>query len=136
MNYLNYAKLYLVAVLIFFLIDLLWLGVIGKGIYQKYMGHLMRPTPNWPVAIIFYLLFIIGLIIFAIYPAIANKSWTYALCYGAMYGFFTYMTFDLTNWAVLKDWPWQIVIIDIVWGIVLSTSVTLATYFIGKNFFT
>ncbi len=64
---------------------MLWLGVIGKGIYQNYMGHLMRPTPNWPVAIIFYLLYIIGLVIFAIYPAIANKSWTYALWYGAMF---------------------------------------------------
>jgi uncharacterized membrane protein len=93
----------------------------------------MRPTPNWSVAIIFYLLFIIGLIIFAISPAIRNNSWAYALLYGALFGFFTYMTFDLTSWAVLKDWPWKIVIIDILWGIFLSSSVSVITYFIYKS---
>lgn len=97
------------------------------------MGHLMRATPNWPVAIAFYLLFIVGLVIFVISPALKNSSWSYALLYGALFGFFTYMTFDLTNWAVLKDWPWKIVIIDIVWGMVLSSSVSVVVYFIAKS---
>jgi uncharacterized membrane protein len=118
---------------IFFIIDLTWLGVIAKDLYQKHMGHLMRPMPNWPVAILFYLLFIIGLVIFVISPAIRNNSWSYALLYGALFGFFTYMTFDLTSLAVLKDWPWKIVIIDIIWGIVLSSSVSIITYFIAKS---
>ena len=129
----NFIKIYLIAVPIFFLIDLTWLGLIAKNIYQKYMGHLMRPTPNWTAAVIFYLLFIVGLVIFAIYPAIRNNSWSYALLYGAMFGFFTYMTFDLTSLAVIKDWRWQIVIIDIIWGIVLSSSVSVLAYLIGKN---
>jgi uncharacterized membrane protein len=135
MNISFFFKLYLVAVPVFFLIDMLWLVVIAKGIYQKYMGHLMRPMPNWPVAIIFYLLFIVGLIIFAIYPAVRNNSWTYALLYGAMFGFFTYMTFDLTNLAVLKDYSWQITIIDIIWGVVLSATVSVSAFFISKAIF-
>ncbi len=134
MTIMNFLKMYLIAVPIFFIIDLFWLGVIAKDIYQKYMGHLMRATPNWPVAIIFYLLFIVGLVIFVISPAIQKDSWTYALFYGAMFGFFTYMTFDLTSLAVLKDWSWQIAIIDIIWGIVLSSSVSVAAYFISRNF--
>ncbi|NTW22849.1 DUF2177 family protein [Candidatus Falkowbacteria bacterium] len=135
MNILNFAKLYFVAVPIFFALDMLWLVVIAKDTYQKYMGHLMKPMPNWPVAILFYLLFLVGLIIFAIYPAVRENSWTYALLYGAMFGFFTYMTFDLTSLAVLKDYSWQITIIDIIWGIVLSSTVSVATFFIGRNFF-
>ncbi len=134
MTIINFLKLYLIAVPIFFLIDLIWLGVLGKGIYQKYIGRLMLPAPNWTAAIIFYLLFVSGLVIFAIYPAAKNNSWSYALIYGAMFGFFTYMTFDLTNLAVLKDWPWKIVIVDIIWGIFLSGSVSLLAYLIGKNF--
>ncbi|MEF3692533.1 MAG: DUF2177 family protein [Candidatus Moraniibacteriota bacterium] len=134
MNTLDFLKLYLIAVPVFFMIDMLWLVVIAKDIYQKYMGHLMKPMPNWPVAILFYLLFIVGVIIFAVHPAIKNNSWTYALFYGAMFGFFTYMTFDLTNLAVLKDYSWQITIIDIIWGTVLSTTVSLAVFFIGRNF--
>jgi len=126
--------MYLITVPIFFIIDLTWLGIIAKDIYQKYMGHLMRTTPNWSVAILFYLLFIVGLIIFVINPAIQKDSWVYALVYGVMFGFFTYMTFDLTSWAVLKDWPWKIVIIDIIWGIVLSGSVSVISYFISKIF--
>ncbi len=135
MNILSFAKMYLVTVPIFFLIDLVWLGVIAKDIYQKYMGHLMRPTPNWTASIVFYLLFIVGLVIFVINPAIQKNSLNYALLYGAMFGFFTYMTFDLTSLAVLKDWPWQIVIIDIIWGVVLSTSVSAISYFLINKFF-
>jgi len=135
MNVSIFLKLYLVAVPVFFLMDMLWLGIIAKDIYKKYMGHLMRPTPNWPVAVAFYLLFIVGLIIFAVYPAVRNNSWTYALLYGAMFGLFTYMTFDLTSLAVLKDYSWQITIIDIIWGIVLSSTVSVSAFFIGRTFF-
>lgn len=135
MNTLTFIKLYLVAVPIFFAVDMLWLGFVAKDIYQKYMGHLMRPTPNWPVAILFYLLFLVGLIIFAIYPAIQNNSWTQALLYGAMFGFFTYMTFDLTNLAVLKGYSWEIAIIDIIWGIVLSSIVSISVFFVITKFF-
>jgi uncharacterized membrane protein len=130
-----FFKIYLIAVPIFLLIDLLWLGVIAKGIYRKYIGHLMLPSPNWPIALLFYFLFIAGLLIFVIIPALKSGSWTDALLYGALFGFFTYMTFDLTNLAVLKDWPWKIVIIDIIWGVVLSATVSVATFFAARYFF-
>jgi uncharacterized membrane protein len=134
MNPAYYLKTYLVAVPVFFLIDMVWLGVIAKGVYAKYMGHLLRPVPNWPATIVFYLLFIVGLVIFAIHPALKNQSWSYALLYGGLFGFFTYMTFDMTSLAVLKDWPWQIVIIDIIWGIVLSGSVSVVSYLIAGKY--
>lgn len=134
MTIINFLKIYLITVPIFFVIDLVWLGVVAKDIYQKHMGHLMRDTPNWPVAVTFYLFFIIGLVVFVINPALQKDSWLYALGYGAMFGFFTYMTFDLTSWAVLKDWPWKIVIIDIIWGIALSSSVSVMAYFASRNF--
>lgn len=130
-----FFKIYCVAVPIFLLIDLLWLGVVAKGLYQRQMGHLMLSTPNWPVAFLFYLLFVVGLVLFAILPAIKGDSFSYALLYGALFGFFTYMTFDLTNLAVLKDYPWTIAVIDIIWGVTLSASVSVATFFAARYFF-
>lgn len=122
------VKTYAVAVAVFFIIDLTWLGVVAKNVYAKYMGHLLRATPNWPAAISFYLLFVVGLVFFAIHPAIKAGSWNQALVYGGLFGFFTYLTFDMTALAVLKDWPWQIVVIDIVWGTALAASVSAVTY--------
>jgi uncharacterized membrane protein len=135
MTLISFFKIYLVAIPIFFLIDMLWLGIIAKDIYAKYMGHLMRATPNWPVALLFYFLFIVGLVIFAIYPALLKNSWTYALGYGALFGFFTYMTFDLTSLAVMKDWQWPIAVIDIIWGTVLSASVSVLAFWAVRSLF-
>lgn len=127
-----FLKLFLIAVPIFFAIDLLWLGVIAKGIYGKYLGHLMRDTPIWSSAIVFYLLFIVGMIIFVINPAMEKNSVMYAVQYGALFGFMTYMTYELTNYAVIKDWPWQIIGIDILWGVILSASVSALTVYLAK----
>jgi len=135
MNVINFLKIYLVTIPIFFLVDLVWLGFIAKNVYQKYIGSLMKPTTNWPAAFLFYMLFIVGLVIFAIYPAIKNNSWSWALWYGSMFGFFTYMTFDLTNLAILKNWPWQIALVDIAWGMFLSAIVSVSAYFMIEHFF-
>ncbi len=135
MTTLTLIKIYFLAVPIFFFIDMLWLGVIAKNLYRNQIGHLMLPSPNWPVAVLFYLLFIVGLLIFAIIPALKSGEWTNALLYGALFGFFTYMTFDLTNLAVLKDYPWTIAVIDIIWGVTLSASVSVATFFAARYFF-
>lgn len=123
---------YVVATITFFAIDLVWLGLIAKNLYAKYIGDFLREVPNWPAAITFYLLFLVGLMIFAIIPASHAGSLQKAALYGALYGFFTYMTYELTNYAVLKDWPWQIVIIDIIWGVLLATAVSSITYLITK----
>ncbi|MFT4970190.1 MAG: putative membrane protein [Chitinophagales bacterium] len=128
----KYLLHFLLTVPIFFAVDIVWLGFLGKPFYQKYLGHLMAEKVNWTAAIIFYFLFIVGILIFAVYPALRVDKVSYAIGYGALFGFFTYMTYELTNLAVLKDWPWQIVPIDIIWGVVLCTLVSLGSFYIGK----
>jgi uncharacterized membrane protein len=128
----KYLLHFLLTVPIFFAVDIVWLGFLGKPFYQKYLGHLMAEKVNWTAAIIFYFLFIVGILIFAVYPALRVDKVSYAIGYGALFGFFTYMTYELTNLAVLKDWPWQIVPIDILWGVVLCTLVSLGSFYIGK----
>jgi uncharacterized membrane protein len=124
---------YLVTVPVFFVIDMLWLGVIAKPIYNKYLGYIMAENVKWGSAITFYLLFILGLVFFAIYPALVGGSFWKAVLYGALFGFFAYMTYELTNHAIIRDWPWQIVIIDIVWGTVLGGLVAGIGYYFANS---
>ena len=131
----KYILHFILTIPIFFIIDLIWLGFLGRPLYKKYIGHLMTENVNWTAAIIFYLLFIIGILIIAVYPALKINKVSYALLYGAFFGFFTYMTYELTNMAVIKDWSWQIVPIDIIWGTILCTLVSLASFYIGKWIF-
>lgn len=123
----TFLALYIISVPVFFIIDMIWLGVVAKSFYQTQLGHLLGDV-QWPAAIIFYLIFLVGLIIFAVYPAVDAGEWRYALLYGALFGFFTYATYDLTNLATLKDWPLSVVIVDILWGTVLGAVVASATY--------
>lgn len=132
MNALFYLKLYALTVPVFFMIDLIWLGVIAKGFYQKNLSYILSPQVNWPAAIIFYLLFIAGILIFAVVPAVTKDSWQHAMLYGALFGFFTYMTYELTNLALLKDWPLNIVVIDIIWGVVLCTAVATLSFILAR----
>jgi uncharacterized membrane protein len=118
---------------VFFAIDMLWLAVVAKNFYQKQIGFLMKPDINWLAAIIFYLLFITGLIIFVITPAMVKQSWVHALLYGALFGLVTYATYDLTNLATVKDWPLLVTLVDLVWGSVLAASVSVITYLIANR---
>ena len=129
MNIPLFASLYAISVPIFFVIDMLWLGFVASDFYRTRLAHLMGDI-NWPAAIIFYLVFLVGLTIFATYPAVLKGVWTHALIMGALFGFFTYATYDLTNIATLRDWPLSVVIVDIIWGTVLGASVATATYYI------
>lgn len=131
-NILYYLKLYLLTIPIFFAIDLLWLGIIAKDLYQKNLAHLLSPTVNWPAAFLFYLTYIVGIIIFAVRPALLAQSFIKAAVWGALFGFFTYATYDLTNLATLKDWPLKIVVVDIAWGTLLCTLVASGSYLIGR----
>jgi uncharacterized membrane protein len=132
MNIQEFVKLYLVTVPVFFLIDMLWLGVISKNFYQKKLGFLLSPQVNWTAAIIFYLLFIVGIIIFAVSPGLEANSIQKTLIMGALFGFFTYATYDLSNLATIKDWPLVVTIVDILWGTTLSTLVASASFYLGK----
>ena len=125
---------YLLTTVVFFIIDMTWLGFIAKGIYARYLGGFLSDQINWAAAIVFYLLFIIGIFLFVIFPALEKQSWQHALLFGALFGFFTYATYDLTNLATLKGWPLNIVFIDIVWGMVLTGSVSVSGYFIANYF--
>ena len=123
---------YLLTTLVFFAIDMVWLGFIAKNLYRKYLGDFLSDAINWKAAIIFYLIFIVGIFIFAIMPAVEKNSIAKAIIYGAMFGFFTYATYDLTNLATLKNWPLQIVFIDMAWGALLTALVSTAGFYIVK----
>ena len=128
-------KLYLIALPVFFAIDMIWLGLIAKNFYRDQIGFLMKSNINWIAAIIFYLLFIVGLVIFVIAPAVQRGSWVYALLFGALFGFITYATYDLTNLATVKDWPLLVTVVDLAWGAALGASVSTITFFITGKFF-
>lgn len=126
-----FIKLYFIALPVFFIIDMIWLGLIAKNFYREQIGFLMRTNINWPAAIIFYLLFIGGLVLFVIAPAMEKKDWLSALLTGALFGLITYATYDLTNLATVRDWPLLVTIVDLIWGSVLASSVSLISYLIA-----
>lgn len=125
-----YGLLYILTVPVFFLVDMTWLGLVAQRFYQGQIGYLLGPV-NWPAAIIFYLLYIVGIIIFAVTPALTSGHWQTALLYGALFGFFAYGTYDLTNLATVKDWPLLITVVDMAWGVVLTGTVATASYIIS-----
>lgn len=129
-----FIKLYLIAVSVFFVIDMVWLGFVAKNFYNEQIGFLMKTKVEWIPALIFYLLFVVGLVVFVISPAIENKIWTQALFFGALFGLITYATYDLTNLATLKDWPLTVTMVDLIWGMAISSSVSVITYFIFMKF--
>jgi uncharacterized membrane protein len=128
-----FIKLYAIALPVFFAMDLVWLGLVAKNFYRNHIGFLMKSDINWTAAISFYLLFIVGLVLFVITPAIEKNSWTHAFLFGALFGLITYATYDLTNLATLKDWPLLVTIVDLAWGAVLAALVSTATYFIARK---
>ncbi len=127
----EFLKTYGIAFLIFFVIDLIWLTLISRKIYSQYLGSFMGDV-KWVPAIIFYLLFVVGLVFFVINPALAKESFLTAMFTGMFFGLITYATYDLTNLATLKDWPVVITVIDLAWGTVLGGLVSSLTYLILK----
>lgn len=130
-----FIKLYAIALPVFFVIDMIWLGFIAKDFYRSQIGFLMKDNINWTAAIIFYLLFIVGLVYFAISPAILKNSLMGAILAGAFFGFITYATYDLTNLATLKNWPLFVTIVDLIWGTVLGALVSGITYYLYFKLF-
>jgi len=124
----GFFKLYGVALITFFAIDLLWLGVVARGFYQEHMGHLMKPSVNWAAAIAFYLLFLVGLVVLVIWPAIQRESFTQAVLLGALFGLVTYAAYDLTNLATLNGFPLKVALVDLVWGTLLCATVSAVTF--------
>ena len=110
---------YAATALVMLALDMLWLGVIAKPLYQQGIGHLMAEKPILPIAALFYAMYPVGLMIFAVVPH-AAAEWHRALLAGALFGFFAYATYDLTNLATLKNWPWGLALLDIAWGTAVS----------------
>jgi uncharacterized membrane protein len=129
----SYLKLYLATLIAFFAIDMIWLGLVARTFYRKYLGFLLAPSTNWLAAIIFYLLFIVGILVFVVLPGLEKNSLKTTLVRAALFGLVTYATYDLTNLATVKNWPMIVSIVDIAWGIVLSVLVSLIGFWAGKR---
>lgn len=125
-----FFKLYFIALPVFLAMDALWLGLIARNFYKEQIGFLMKTNVNWTAALIFYIIFIVGLVLFVISPALAQGSWKQAVLMGALFGLIAYATYDLTNLATLKDWPLLVTIADLIWGAFISASVSVVTYLI------
>jgi uncharacterized membrane protein len=124
---------YVVTLLIFFAIDLVWLGLVAKDFYQKQLGHLMGPGVNWGAAVLFYAVYIAGIVFFAIKPAFESGNAGRALAHGALFGFIAYATYDLTNQATMKDWPVLVTVIDLAWGTALTATVAYLSYQVSSR---
>lgn len=120
-----YLKLYFVALIVFFVIDFIWLGLVARDLYRSQIGFIMKEDFNILAASLFYLVFIIGLVFFVINPA---ESWQQALFTGMFFGLITYATYDMTNLATLKDWPVLLTFIDILWGTILCGITSVIPY--------
>jgi uncharacterized membrane protein len=121
---LGFLKMYGVGVVTCFAIDVLWLGVLAKGFYQRQMGHLMRPDVQWLPGVAFYLLYVAALVVFVAGPAVERQSIERAIAFGAFFGLAAYAAFDLTGLALLKGFPVKAALVDLVWGAFLSATVS------------
>ena len=130
---LKYIYLYLIVFGIFLVVDLIWLNLIAKNLYQKEIGSLLLKTPNLIPAILFYLLFIVALLILVLIPGIQSYSLVKTLLIGAVFGFISYATYDLTNLATLQGWSLKMTIIDLIWGTSVTTLITFLGYIIGSK---
>jgi uncharacterized membrane protein len=127
----RYLIAYAATALVFFAIDFVWLSTMG-GFYRSQIGHLMADQPNLAVAGGFYLLYIAGIVILAISPALTSGSWSGALIAGMVMGAVAYGTYDLTNQSTLRDWPLTVTLIDVVWGTVLTGVAATAGYLASR----
>ena len=131
MDFTKIGLLYIITLVIFLAIDMLWLGIISKNFYRTQLGSLLREQFNLAPALLFYLLYIVGLLVFVIMPAVDNNSMGQALGLGALFGLVAYATYDLSNLATLKNWPGVIVMADLAWGTTISAITSVIGYFIG-----
>jgi uncharacterized membrane protein len=127
-----YLKLYFATLIAFFAIDMVWLGLVARTFYREQLGFLLAPTTNWVAAVIFYLLFILGILVFVVLPGLQDNSLITTLLRAALFGLITYATYDLTNLATVKNWPVLITVVDMAWGTVLSVVVSYVGFIAGK----
>ncbi len=122
----KYAATYAATAIAMVLLDLLWLGLIARSLYQQGIGHLMAEQPRWGVAVLFYLMYAAGIVLFAVAASEGSSGFTKAAVLGALFGFFAYATYDLTNLATLKGWPATLSLVDMAWGSFVSAVSAIA----------
>jgi uncharacterized membrane protein len=127
------ARLYLVSLAAFLVVDGLWLGVVAHGFYTSRLAHLMAPTTTWPAVIVFYPLFVLAVQVFVVVPGLRTGSLRRTLARAAFFGLVTYATYDLTNLATLRDWPLLVTVVDLAWGAFISTVVALTGFLAGRR---
>jgi len=127
-----YLKLYFATLIAFFAIDMVWLGLVARTFYREQLGFLLTSSTNWVAAVIFYLLFILGILVFVVLPGLEDNSLKTTLLRAALFGLITYATYDLTNLATVKNWPVLITVVDMAWGTVLSVAVSYIGFIVGK----
>ena len=130
---LKYFGVYLTFLITLLVIDLIWLLGVAKNLYQQEMGDLMATEPKLIAGLAFYLIYALGVCIFVIVPALSKQSWIYAVQYGALFGFFCYMTYDLTNLAVIRNFPTGLAFIDIAWGSAVTAVAAGIAYWVANR---
>lgn len=134
MAFVQAIKLYFSTLVIFLVIDMVWLAWLARGFYQEQLGFLLSPRPNWTAAAIFYLIFVAGLVVFVISPSLQAGSARKVLILGAFFGLVTYATYDLTNMATVKDWPLKVTLVDLCWGMFVAASTGYLGFLSGRWF--
>jgi uncharacterized membrane protein len=124
----NFVIKFLVAGGVMAVLDAVWLSVVANGFYKSQVGKLLLDKPNMSAAVLFYIIYVVGIVLFVINPALEKGSWQYAAIYGGLFGFIAYATYDLTNLATLKGWTTKLVVVDLIWGTLLTAVVATVSY--------
>ncbi|MGD2218013.1 MAG: DUF2177 family protein [Gemmatimonadales bacterium] len=128
-----YIQTYVVSLVAFLILDFAWLGVVARGFYRQQLGHLLSPDVRWSAAGVFYLIFVAGVVVFAVLPAVERGSLVRALLLGGFLGLVAYAAYDLTNLATLRGFPALVAVVDMVWGTVLTAAVAALGYLFASQ---
>ncbi len=135
MNFLFYLKLFVASLIVFLGVDFVWLSFVATTFYKEQIGFLLSTQPNVAAAGVFYAIYVAGLLYFVVLPALKVKNSHAGIVgfAGAFFGFVAYATYELTNFATVANWPFQLVIVDLIWGTVLSAVTAWAAFMIGRK---
>lgn len=126
----QFIPAYIFTAIIFLILDFIWLGFVARDFYFTALKELMKEKPDMLIAAVFYLVYAVGIVIFAVNPALNEGEWKTALIYGALFGFFCYATYDFTNMATLRGWPVKVSVVDIIWGVFITSASATSSYFL------
>jgi len=131
----RWSLLYLLTAAVFFAVDLIWLAAVADAFYQRHLGHLLADRVDWIAAVLFYAVYIAGIVVFVLAPALRERARVRKVAVmGGLLGLLCYATFDLTNLALIRGWPAIVAVVDIAWGTVLTGTVAAVTYALFRRF--